>query len=230
MITPKYNMLCIKIIKQKYSSLLRSVENSCLCIKSMLSKAILMVLIVLVGYPKSTLSSQDNIQKAALQKALQYYLSPKFNKSISNNQYIVIIDYTLPSDKERLYLYNTQLKKVAHQFLVAHGRGSGSGATATKVSNIPGTQASSKGAFVTTGSHYPTKHNKVIHVQGLEKGINDNAAKRTIEFHDAWYVSKDFAKKHYRVGNSTGCFAMNLKDLQLITPLIDQGTLVFVYF
>ena len=136
----------------------------------------------------------------------------------------------MPSNKERLYLYNTQLKKVAHQFLVAHGRGSGRDANVNKVSNIPGTQASSQGAFVTTGSHYPTKHNKVIHVQGLEKGINDNAAKRTIEFHDAWYVSKDFANKHHRVGNSTGCFAMNIKDLQWITPLIDKGTLVYVYF
>ena len=197
-------------------------------IKIGLGKVILLLVTVLSAYSKSTVNSEGHLNHQALTKALQYSKSSKY-KSISNDKYVVIIDYTMPSNQERLFLYNTQTKKVEHKFLVAHGKGSGRGAYAEKFSNTEGTQASSKGAFVTTGSNYYTKFNKVVHVEGLEKGINDNAAKRAIEFHDAWYVNKDFAEQYQRVGNSFGCFAMSLKDLELITPLIDNGTLVYVY-
>ena len=197
--------------------------------KNSLCKFILLGVILAAIFPKTILATNTNINQKALQQSLQYYVSPKYKKHLTNNKYIVIIDYTLPSNKERLYLYDIQTKKVVHKFLVAHGRGSGREANPVRFSNTPGSHASSKGAFVTTGSNYPTKHNKVIHVEGLEKGINENAAKRAIEFHDAWYVNKDFANKYHRVGNSIGCFAMSLEDLQLITPMIEKGTLIYVY-
>ena len=214
--------------KQRFS-FYQVVGNACSFVKIGLNKVILLLVMGLSAYSKSTMNLEEGLNHQALKKALQYSASSKYKKRISNDKYVVIIDYTMPSNKERLFLYNTQTKKVEHKFLVAHGKGSGRGAYAEKFSNTPGTQTSSKGVFVTTGSHYPSKFNKVIHVEGLEKGVNDNAAKRAIEFHDAWYVNKAFADKYQRVGNSFGCFTMSLKDLELITPLVDNGTLVYVY-
>ena len=214
--------------KQRFS-FYQVVGNACSFVRIGLNKVILLLVTVLSIYSKSMMHIDGSLNDQALKKALQYTVSPKYKKSISNDKYVVIIDYTMPSNQERLFLYNTQTKKVEHKFLVAHGKGSGRGAYAENFSNTAGTQASSKGAFITTGSNYPSKFNRVIHVEGLEKGVNDNAARRGIEFHDAWYVSKDFAEQYQRVGNSFGCFTMSLKDLELITPLIDNGTLVYVY-
>lgn len=222
-------MKYINVFSKQRFSFYQVVGNAYSFVKLGLNKVVLLLAMVLSAYSKSTMNWEGDLNHQALKKALQYSASTKHNKSISNDKYIVIIDYTMPSNKERLFLYNTKTKKVEHKFLVAHGKGSGRGAYAEKFSNTAGTQTSSKGVFVTTGSNYHSKFNRVIHVEGLEKGINDNAAKRAIEFHDAWYVSKDFADKYQRVGNSFGCFAMNLKDLELITPLVDNGTLVYVY-
>ena len=123
--------------KQRFS-FYQVVGNACSFVKIGLNKVILLLVMGLSAYSKSTLNLKEGLNHQALKKALQYSASSKYKKRISNDKYVVIIDYTMPSNKERLFLYNTQTKKVEHKFLVAHGKGSGRGAYAEKFSNTSG--------------------------------------------------------------------------------------------
>src|SRR6266849_9423614 len=60
---------------------------------------------------------------------------------------LTVIDYSLPSSKPRLFVFDLASRKLLFRELVAHGRSSG-GDHASFFSNDPGSNASSLGLFV----------------------------------------------------------------------------------
>ena len=178
--------------------------------------------------PLSSMACQQPSPQA-LSDALTHYYKANVGHQITNQRYMAIVDFTKKSNKDRFFIYDLNQQKIVYSTLVAQGSGTGRGASAIQFSNQPGSHMSSLGSFVTTGSQYATHHKGTIHLKGLDKGINDNAASRGIELHDAWYVSEDFAKKYGRVGNSYGCFAMNINALKHVTPMMSSGTLLYAY-
>lgn len=185
-------------------------------------------LLISILTPLAGMAYQQPSPKA-LSSALTNYNEAIKAHQVTNQHYMAIVDFTKKSNADRFFIYDLYQQKVVYSTLVAQGSGSGRGASATHFSNQPGSHMSSLGSFVTTGNQYATHHHATIHLTGLNKGINDNAASRGIMLHDAWYVSKDFAKQNGRVGNSYGCFAMNLNALKYVTPMISSGTLLYAY-
>jgi L,D-transpeptidase catalytic domain len=162
-----------------------------------------------------------------LQTALAGYEMLIEEKSISRPEVITIIDFSLPSDKERLWVLDIIHGKVLFRCLVSHGRNSGE-LMAENFSNIPGSCASSPG-FYTTGETYIGKHGLSLTLDGREMGINDKARARTIVIHGANYVSADFIRKYGRLGRSFGCPAVPEELSKEIIQTIKGGSCLFIY-
>lgn len=162
-----------------------------------------------------------------LQTALAGYELLLADSTINRAEVITIIDFSLPSDKERLWVLDLSKRKVLYHCLVAHGRNSGY-LTAENFSNVPGSNASSPG-FYKTGETYSGKHGLSLTLDGLEKGINDNARERAIVMHGADYVSDDFVRKYGRLGRSFGCPAVPEDLCKDIIQTIKGGSCLFIY-
>lgn len=161
-----------------------------------------------------------------LQTALAGYEMLIEKQSVSRPDVITIIDFSLPSNKERLWVLDLIHAKVLFHCLVSHGRNSGE-IMAENFSNIPGSLASSPG-FYTTGETYIGKHGLSLTLDGLETGINDNARARTIVMHGADYVSADFIRKYGRLGRSQGCPAVPAELSKKIIETIKDGSCLFI--
>jgi hypothetical protein len=162
-----------------------------------------------------------------LETALAGYELLIEDQYISRPEVITIIDFSLPSDKERLWVLDLVHAKVLFRCLVSHGRNSGE-LMAEKFSNTPGSNASSPG-FYTTGETYIGKHGLSLTLDGLETGINDKARARAIVIHGADYVSDDFIRTHGRLGRSFGCPAVPVELSKEIIQTIKGGSCLFIY-
>lgn len=178
----------------------------------------------ILAFSKPT-ASQPSVN--LVQKGLHAYDFARKITRVSNQRYISLVDFSKPSYEQRFYVYDLKQHKAIFSTLVAQGKGSGRGAYAKHFSNRFGTSMSSLGTFVTTGGNYASAHGKSIHVKGLQPGVNDNANRRTVEIHSAWYVSPEFAKQNHRVGNSLGCFAVSKTALKKLQTLVANGSVIF---
>jgi hypothetical protein len=163
----------------------------------------------------------------AFDLAYEGYLELKDSLKL-NDKVISIIDFSQPSTKKRFYLINMHTKKVLYQEYVAHGKNTGV-LEAKKFSNIVSSNQSSLGFFKTAETYYG-KHGLALKIDGLEKGINHLARKRTIVVHQADYAEKAFIKKHGRLGRSFGCPALPSENYDEIIEQIKDGTLLFIYY
>lgn len=139
---------------------------------------------------------------------------------------IGIADFALPSSKPRLHFANLEAGTV-RSFLLAHGRGSDpahSGWLQT-FSNIPGSEATSRGAFLTC-EWYTGKYGTSIRLKGLDLD-NSNALQRAIVVHPAWYVEQSMIDKWGKLGRSEGCFAMANADFNQALWHLSGGRLLF---
>ena len=145
----------------------------------------------------------------------------------SNNNLLVMVDYTKPSTEERLFIIDLRKKQLLISSLVTHGRGTGD-LYATKFSNKNNSYSTSSG-FYLTGNIYNGKHGESLELYGLEKGKNDNAKKRTIVMHSAYYANKAFAEKYGRLGRSKGCLALPTDLNAKIINLMSGGVVLYVH-
>ena len=145
----------------------------------------------------------------------------------SNNNLLVMVDYTKPSTEERLFIIDLRKKQLLISSLVTHGRGTGD-LYATNFSNKNNSYSTSSG-FYLTGNIYNGKHGESLELYGLEKGKNDNAKKRTIVMHSAYYANKAFAEKYGRLGRSKGCLVLPTDLNAKIINLISGGVVLYVH-
>ena len=145
----------------------------------------------------------------------------------SNDDLLVMVDYTKPSTEERLFIIDLRKKQLLISSLVAHGRGTGD-LYATNFSNKNNSYSTSSG-FYLTGNIYNGKNGESLELYGLEKGKNDNASKRTIVIHSAYYANKSFAEKYGRLGRSKGCLVLPTDLNTKIINLISGGVVLYVH-
>jgi len=146
---------------------------------------------------------------------------------IANTEKLTIIDFSQPSNQKRLYVIDLDKKQVLFQSLVAHGRGTGT-LWATSFSNQPSSYKSSPGFYVTQET-YRGHNGYSLRLDGLEKGINDNARSRSIVMHGAPYASEASIRSLGFLGRSEGCPALPLPLNKKIINTIKNGTCLFIY-
>lgn len=144
-----------------------------------------------------------------------------------NDSILVIIDYSKPSNRKRLWAVDIKNQELLHSALVAHGRNSGL-ITPDKFSNTVHSNMSSQGFFI-TGETYYGKHGYSLRLDGIEPGINDNARSRAIVIHSADYATVDFVRQYGRLGRSFGCPALPPSKSRDIIDTIKNGACLYIY-
>ncbi len=146
---------------------------------------------------------------------------------IGKKDILTIIDFSKSSKKERFFIIDISEQKVIYSRLVAHGKNSGWDVPSS-FSNHVNSYKSSLGFFI-TGETYAGKHGLSLRLDGVEKGINDNARKRHIVIHAADYVNDGTIKKLGRLGRSYGCPSIPSENYPQIIDLIKGKSLIFIY-
>lgn len=149
--------------------------------------------------------------------------------SILHRDRIGLVDFSVNSGDPRLQIVDVGNGRILATHLVAHGRGSDPHNTGwlKSFSNRPGSNASSRGSFV-TGNAYYGKHGRSRRLHGLD-AENNNAASRAIVIHSADYVSRSMARSQGRVGRSLGCFTVPKRDIGQVLSLLDEGRMLFAW-
>ncbi|WP_320815359.1 murein L,D-transpeptidase catalytic domain family protein [Flavobacterium sp.] len=159
-------------------------------------------------------------------KAFEGYAQLK-SQGIIQKDFLTIIDFSLSSNEERMWVIDMESKKVVLRSLVAHGRNSGE-EFANKFSNSSESYQSSLG-FYATGEVYQGKHGLSLRLDGLEYGINDNARNRAVVIHGADYASEKFANANGRLGRSLGCPAVPYSVHKEFINTIKDKSCLFIY-
>ncbi len=171
--------------------------------------------------------ANKGLSRRAFESALQGFEYLRQQGQIQNDDVISIVDFSLPSSAKRLFVIDLTNNKLLFCTYVAHGNGSGL-QYANQFSNIPQSNKSSLGFYKTLNT-YIGVHGYSLKLEGLEKGINDNANRRDIVIHGAAYVSEALARSQGYIGRSQGCPALPEKMHKPIINKIRNGTCFFVY-
>lgn len=148
-------------------------------------------------------------------------------KGLIQKDILTLIDFSLSSNSKRLWVIDLSTNTILFHSLVAHGRNTGE-EFATRFSNATSSFKSSLG-FYATGEIYSGKHGISLKLDGLEKGINDNARERAVVIHGANYVSESFIKGNKRLGRSQGCPAIPVELTDAIINTIKGQSCLFIY-
>ena len=158
--------------------------------------------------------------------ALKGFYSLK-EKGLVQKDILTLVDFSLSSNVKRLWVIDLETNTILYNSLVAHGRNTGE-EYANSFSNTNSSYKSSLG-FYLTGEVYQGKHGMSLKLDGLEKGVNDNARQRGVVMHSANYVSNSFIKSNKRLGRSQGCPAIPQELLSGIVNTIKNKSCLFIY-
>jgi hypothetical protein len=138
-----------------------------------------------------------------------------------------LVDFSLPSREPRFHLVDVAGGRIEQSWLVAHGSGSDPAHTGLLqlFSNVPGSNASSNGAFV-TADPYVGQHGRSQRLIGLDPS-NDMALARAIVIHGAAYVDPALIDQQGRIGRSQGCFAFEQGEVERVMERLGQGRLIY---
>ncbi|HET9744395.1 MAG TPA: murein L,D-transpeptidase catalytic domain family protein [Chitinophagaceae bacterium] len=167
------------------------------------------------------------LNRQAFELAQKGFEKLKEQGVILNDNIISIVDFSIPSTEKRLYVVDLKNYKVLYRTYVAHGRNSGT-VMANSFSNQSSSFKSSLGFYKTLDT-YQGKHGYSLRLQGLERGVNDNAYERAIVMHGADYVNPAYIPKLGYIGRSLGCPAVMSKEAKPIINTIKNGTCLFIY-
>lgn len=178
-------------------------------------------------YNQLNLNNFNAPPKDIFAKALKGYYKMQ-EEGIIKNEKLTIVDFSVSSAKERLWVIDMATNEIVLQSLVAHGKKTGE-EFATKFSNRIDSHQSSLGFYI-TGETYNGNNGFSMRLDGLEKGINDNARTRAIVVHGADYASPRLIQSQGKIGRSYGCPAVPESVNAKLINLIKDESCLFIYY
>jgi len=167
------------------------------------------IFLLILGLVVNNLQAQNNYFFFAQEKISQY--------NIIKKDYVIVVDYTKNIFSKRLFVLDMKNKKVIISCRVSHAWNSGI-FFPSSYSNLPGSNKTSKGNYITRGVKYGKFGYSMI-IDGLDIGINNNAKDRSIIFHSETKMKTKW---------SNGCFATPEEENKKIIDLTKNGVLVCV--
>jgi hypothetical protein len=141
---------------------------------------------------------------------------------------LTVIDYSLPSIEQRLWVFDLNNGRLLFKELVAHGRNTGEN-MAARFSDAANSLQSSIGLFRTADT-YVGSNGYSLRLDGLERGFNGHARDRAIVMHGAPYVNASVAAMQGRIGRSWGCPALREAIARKVIDTIRGGGVIFSYY
>lgn len=137
-----------------------------------------------------------------------------------NQQLAIFINFRIPSNKFRFFIYDLKNNKILEKAIVAHGSGSVvKGTNALTFSNTENSYQSSLGKYE-IGSSYIGKFGKAYRLIGLDK-TNSNALKRAIVLHSYYCISDIETKELACLG--LGCPMLSPNFFKVAEKYIDAS-------
>ncbi len=147
-----------------------------------------------------------------------------------NTEYCFLIDMSIPSGKNRLFVYNLKKDSIEYATLVAHGWGSYSPGTDDLIfSNTPNSFKTSLGKYK-IGYSYNGTFGLAYKLYGLDNS-NSNAFKRAIVLHSETNVP-DSEIYPSRIVVSAGCPMVSRSALEVLSRYINSSqkpVLMWIY-
>lgn len=168
-----------------------------------------------------------DINPAAVTQAVSAMKCAQENGVGQSASRLAIIDYTIPSREQRLWVVDLKQRKLLFEEHVAHGKGSGDDIP-NAFSNRNGSHQTSLGLFL-THTTYEGGNGYSLKLHGLSKGFNESAMERLIVMHGAPYVNPAAAQKQGRLGRSFGCPAVRTEVAQPIIDTLKLGQFIYAY-
>jgi hypothetical protein len=137
-----------------------------------------------------------------------------------------IADFGAHSIQPRFHLVDLAAGTI-HSYRVAHGTGSDpeNDGWLGHFSNLPGSNSTSRGAYVTVGGPIRT-HNNLLPLRGLDRS-NSNALTRSLTLQASAYCSASYVEQRGRLGRSDGSLALAPDDFRWVEQKLSHGRLVF---
>ncbi len=151
--------------------------------------------------------------KALLLK--DYAVKNGFNRDVC-----FMIDMTVPSGKQRFFVYNFKKGKVEKAGLVTHGAGSVTGGEELYFSNVPGSSCTSLGKYK-IGKAYQGRFGLAYKLQGLDK-TNSKAFERFVVLHGHSCVPEEDVHP-LTICPSLGCPTVAPEFLKKLTSYIEAA-------
>lgn len=198
-------------------------------------KTILTSCVVLFALAFAGCSSKDKTSDIAEDVSDHYrtIVNTEFvNKARQHNadtRYLILVDYSIPSNDYRLFIWDTEQDKIVEKFWCAHGFGGGSTPERPVFSNTLGSNCSSLGWFliergVGVSSHWGYQYHAV---DGLDAS-NSNARRRQILIHPWSSVTRDYEAKISQPmnldGRCAGCFTTTDEGYKTIDRYVKSRT------
>lgn len=168
-----------------------------------------------------------DLDRGVLALALQARSCAVRNGEVGDDSRLAVIDYSQPSTRPRLWVFDVARDRLLFREHVAHGQGSGENVP-TRFSNRHSSHATSLGLF-RTAETYTGGNGYSLRMDGLDPGFNDNARARAIVMHGADYVNPQAAASRGRLGRSHGCPAVRRQVAKVVIDALKQRQLVFAY-
>jgi len=150
----------------------------------------------------------------------------KAGDAIWRRDIVGIADFGLHSALPRFHFVNLDQDRV-DSYRVAHGSGSDydHDGYLNRFSNIEGSNATSRGAYV-TWEWYTGRYGTSVRLGGLD-ATNDAAFQRAIVMHPADYAEPEHVERYGRLGRSNGCFALSHEDFRTALLTLSGGRLLY---
>jgi hypothetical protein len=166
--------------------------------------------------------------QADLVQKISHVFNCMSQQHIEHQKNLTVIDYSLPSNQKRLWVFDLNKHQLLYHTYVSHGLHSGENYTVF-FSNQQNSRASSLGVYKTL-KNYLGREGTSLRLKGLERGFNDNAEARSIVMHGAFYTEEEFIKKYGRAGRSWGCPALPASQTKAIIDSIKDDNIMIIYY
>lgn len=179
---------------------------------------------------RETANSSPNVSET---NTMIRFMGDKINNYVRendfNNKYCFLVDMSLPSGKNRFFVYDLEKEIVVNAGLVAHGSCNQTYLSHPKFSNSANSGCSSLGKYK-VGEFYKGKYGKSFRLYGLDKS-NSNAFSRAVVIHG--YDCVPDSEIYPRVlCNSFGCVMVSYNFFDRVSRYIsksDKPILLWVY-
>lgn len=186
--------------------------------------SVLLILFTLLGFkPKAN----NKISTDRVKGALAFCKKNKMDTTIA-----IMVDMSIHSGKNRIFVYDFKQKEITIEGLCAHGVGGGSTPTKPVFSNKEGSYCTSLGKYKVKGRSYSNWGINVHYkMYGLEK-TNSNAFKRIVVLHSYTPVPNQEIYPHTLFGQSAGCPVLSDGTMRKIDALLKakkKPVLLWIY-